>query len=388
MPKPKLVILLNRFPFPLEKGDKLRAYHQIKELHPYFEIYLYCLSFSKVNWEHQQELEPYTKSIRIFYLSKFTAIINFVSFFLRNLPMQNGLFYNANIKKTMQQEWQIVQPDIVFVQLQRIAAYVDNVSYKKVLDFQDAFSLNYERSALQTKWPKSLFYRMEQKRVAVIEQALLRQFDATTIISKRDRDAISNKGIRIVPNGVDMQYFVKKHVQPEYDLVFVGNLGYLPNELAVRWIVEQLIPALEVKQITVKILIAGASPTAYIKEINNPLITVSPWLPDIRDAYANGKVFIAPLFSGAGLQNKVLEALSMEMPCVVTDIVNLSIGALPNQHLVVATDVNAFVEAIETLLKDDAKCTQLGKQGRIFIEANYSWAKNTAPLVQLLQGLL
>jgi polysaccharide biosynthesis protein PslH len=388
MDKPALVILLSRFPYPLEKGDKLRAYHQIKELSRHFNIHLYCLSFHKVNKEHQEALMPYVQLIRVFQLNKFIALINAFKYFVLNKPIQNGLLFNSVHYKTMQQEWQIINPAIVYCQLQRIADYVKSTSYKKVLDFQDAFSLNYLRSATQANFPLSIFYKMEAKRVAKHEQQLVKVFDATTIISVQDKQAI-NANIQVVANGVDINFFTKdKKLIPQYDLLFVGNLGYLPNEQAVRYINTQILPLITKQIPDIKILIAGASPTDYVKSVANENITIQEWLPDIRDAYNNGKIFIAPLFSGAGMQNKVLEAMSMGLPCIVTPIVSKGLGTSHQQELLVATDAASFCKEILHLLAYKKNREDLIAKATSFVQSKFSWQENTRNLVSLLQKLL
>ena len=90
----KLVVITSRFPFPLEKGDKLRAYHQIKYLSQFFEIHLISTSDVPIKEEYKQELAPYCKSIQVFQMSILQRIGGLFLKFFQNKPFQVGYFHH------------------------------------------------------------------------------------------------------------------------------------------------------------------------------------------------------------------------------------------------------------------------------------------------------
>ena len=170
----------------------------------------------------------------------------------------------------------------------------------------------------------------------------------------------------------------------QYDICFVGNLGYYSNVEAVRFLITHIVPLLKKEKPDIKILLAGARPTAEIQEFANENITVIGWLDDIRAAYADSRILVAPLMHGIGQQNKILEAMAMGVPVVSTSRVNNAIGATPETEILVADTEGSFAAQILKLLQDIDLQTLMSKNGRAFVEQNYSWEGATRDLVRLI----
>ena len=181
---------------------------------------------------------------------------------------------------------------------------------------------------------------------------------------------------------------IKQHTNliKRYDVCFVGNLGYYSNVEAVRFLVKKIVPLLKKAKPDIKILIAGARPTTEIQYLGNENITVLGWLDDIRAAYVNSRILVAPLMHGIGQQNKILEAMAMHVPVVSTSRVNNAIGATPETEILVADTEGVFAEQILRLLQDIDLQNLMSDNGRAFVEKRYSWAGATAALERLISG--
>ena len=162
----------------------------------------------------------------------------------------------------------------------------------------DAFSKGMERRALKsnifTKW----LYKWESSKQKNYEKSIFEVFNTHTIISEEDKKHISHSKsdqIHIVPNGVDFNHFSPKNVKPKYDLVFVGNMGYAPNVDAAIFLCNDILPKIHEKIQNAKILIAGAQPTVKVTNLKSDHVEVSGWIEDIRKAYSESKIFIAPM---------------------------------------------------------------------------------------------
>lgn len=281
------------------------------------------------------------------------------------------------------------QPDHLFCQLIRMAEYAKAWSGTKTLDYMDAFSFIFQTRAEKASGLKRALLVAERDRLVRYEEQVFSCFDQHLIISQRDRQQLpvsEKEDITVVPNGVDVDYFSPHgQLEKEQDVVFVGNLGYHPNVEAVQWFHRKVYPLLLQERPNIRILIAGARPSSRIKSLANEHISVSGWLPDIREAYGSGKVFVAPLFHGGGQQNKLLEAMSMELPCITTHRVNASLGASAGKVLIEAETGPSFAKAILLLLASKEKRREMGKAGRVFVEENYSWEKSAELLEQAIQ---
>ena len=386
MSRKKIAIVLSRFPYPLNKGDKLRAYHQIVFLAKQNDIFLYCLSDEKVNENDFNEVKKWCVSVEIFELNKTSIAWNLMNSFLKKLPAQVGYFFNANIQKQIKASILKIKPDVVYGQLARTAFYIKDLPFKRVIDFQDAFSTNYVRIAENATFLKQIFYKRESNLMQSFEQKMLSWFDASTIISDFDKSQIANENenLAVVSNGVDTHYFTATPKEKKYDLLFCGNLSYLPNKNAVIFLCEKIAPLLIEKMPTIKINIVGGNSAADFKKYASNHIHFAGWVEDVRTAYDETKLFVAPLFTGAGLQNKLLEAMSMQVPCVVSSVTNASLIATENKHLLIANNEYEFVEKIIQLLKDEHLQHSFKVNARIFVEENYSWDKAN----QILENIL
>ena len=435
----KILVLTSRFPFPLEKGDKLRIYHQMCALaRAGHEIVLIALAETPVSEAFVQALKPFCSRIYALKLTKIAVLGNILRNILRGprLPFQVAYFFNSNINRRIQSIISDEKPDHIYCHLVRMSEYVKDENLPKTLDFMDAFGAGTERRAAISSLFLRPLWRFEAQLMLNYEKNIALHFSNLTIISEQDRARlpIVAKAISVVGNGVDIDFFSlinynkklalinseliknKKLIKNEsiiindeqllkpdelflkddklihqnsvlnkqYDICFVGNLGYYSNVEAVRFLIKNIFPLLKKEKPDIKILLAGARPTAEIQGFADENITVIGWLDDIRAAYADSRILVAPLMHGIGQQNKILEAMAMGVPVVSTSRVNNAIGATPETEILVADTEGSFAEQILKLLQDVDLQTLMSKNGRAFVEQNYSWEGATRELVRLI----
>lgn len=388
--KPKLMVFTARFPYPLEKGDKLRVFYQIKVLAKKFEIILVSLTDEQVHIHDYQEVKQYCGRIYTFHRSKLRIAKNIVLALFNGLPLQIGYFFDKNIQSEVQAIIKKENPHHIFCQLIRMAEFVRDSNIPKTIDYMDTFSIGAKRWAESANFLIKPILKREVKKLVEYENAVFKDFDFHTIISEQDRDYLQitdNQKIKIVPNGVDTTFFQPiSNAKKKYDIALVGNMGYVPNVEAAKYLIQNLLPKLIKEFPNIKILLAGARPTTLVQSFANENVTVTGWIEDIRDAYASAKIFVAPLFLGSGQQNKILEAMSMQIPCVTTTLVNNAIGAKPNEEIIIADNEQAFLEQIKLLLHNKQQINKISKAGLEFVKNNYSWESYVKILEKCFQS--
>lgn len=378
----KLAIILSRFPYPLEKGDKLRAYHQIVYLSSYFNIGLFVLETTPTNDEQLAALQPYCSSIIRYPLKRSDVLQGIVKSLIYKQPVQVGYFFSERVYQQMQHDLNSFSADTIYAQLSRTALYVKDRKEYKVCDFQDAFSLNYQRLAKSSWLLRKWFYRRESTCMNTFEQRMMQWFNDWTIISEMDRLAISPR-ITIVSNGVDRAKFKIMDVPKPYDVLFLGNLTYAPNLQAANFLIQHILPELIAIYPSIKVAIAGANMPDTIRSKQSSNLICLGWVDDIVSLYNSARLFVAPLFSGAGLQNKVLEAMSCGVPVVCSTVVNASLQAQSGE-VVIANDGVSFAKQIKTLLQDPFAMKLLSEKASHFILEHYQWHTENEKLKQLL----
>ena len=379
----KIFVLLPRIPFPLEKGDKLRAFNQIKQLAKHNEIVLCALNDNpKVNEQDAfHALQPYCQSINFIRINKLQILLGLVRAFLKGLPMQCGYFYNRKAAKKINNLIAKHKPDMLFGQLLRIAEYIRYKNLPKTIDYQDIFSYGMKRRADIASFVTRPIYNMEYRRLCRYEAAIFEDFDVKTIISEPDRELCPHERrdeILIIPNGVDHDYFKPQKREKKYDLVFTGNMSYPPNVNAVDYLANEIMPIVWKTLPGTTLYIAGATPDPKVKKAASERIIVSGWLDDIRDAYAQSRIFIAPMRIGTGLQNKLLEAMSMRLPAITSPLANASLGAKPDEEILIGNNAEEMAQHIITLLTNKEKAERLAQAGFDFTNRVYDWGKATS----------
>ncbi len=372
----KLFVLLSRVPYPLEKGDKLRAFHFIKQLSKKNEIILCALNDGKLHPDALKALEPYCRSIHIIYLSKINIVFNFLRGFFNKKPFQVNYFYSGKSKRIIEKLIQDTNPDHIFCQLLRVAEYVLHFPIPKTLDYQDVFSKGVHRRMEKAAfYLKPVFY-IEYHRLVKYEAKIFNYFNNKLIISYPDRDLIihpKNEEIIVIPNGVDTEYLKPQDVKKEFDLVFTGNMGYPPNVNSVLYLVNKILPLVHNSNPSVKLVIAGANPARSVVNLRSENVIITGWVEDMRDYYAKSKIFIAPMQIGTGLQNKLLEAMAMKIPCITSELANSALKAKENDEILVGRTEEEYASHILTLLTNPKKCEDLVENAYKFILRNYNW---------------
>ena len=395
----KILVVLPRFPYPLEKGDKLRAYNQIRELSKHNEIYLFCVSHSKVLPEHVEAVRPFCKEIRVVHSPRLINYKNIVRNYFSTKSLQLGYWDSRYARKAFKEFQNAVSPDVLYSQMVRTMPLVSRSQVPKVMDFQDALSMNTERRMEQSRGLWHYILHFEFKMLRSTEYNSFKIFDALTIISEPDSDAIPhmrNSDIHIVPNGVDFDYFTPQApsansqlptANSQYDIVFCGNMSYEPNIRAAQYLINQVMPFVWDKRPDTRVLLAGAYPRHNITSLASPQVTVSGYVDDIRECYASARIFAAPMQTGSGLQNKLLEAMSMKIPCVTTSIANASLHATPDHDVLVGDNPLQFAEHLLALLDDSDRRNTLAENGYRFVHDNYSWERSCEKLEQILTSV-
>jgi len=384
----KIFVLLSRVPYPIEKAISLEPFHQIRCLAKHNEIILCALSDSAVHPEALNELNKFCREVHIIPIRKPGMVWNVVKAFLNGNPLQVGYFYRCKAQKKIDNLIKQSNPDHIFCQLIRVSEYVKNSAVSKTLDYQDIFSMGAKRRAETSSFPMKIPFLMEYRRLFRYEKMIFEKFNNKTIISQPDRDLLphpSRNEVAVIPNGVDYSYFSPVKGEKKYDIVFTGNMGYPPNIDAARFIAEEIFPLVLKQFPTAKLLLAGATPHARVQALQSGNITVSGWMADIRDSYASSRIFIAPMRIGTGLQNKLLEAMAMEMPCITSDLANQALGARQNEEILIGSNAGDYAAHVIKLLSDQNYAELMAQNGHAFVKKVFSWENSVAELEKLFK---
>ncbi len=389
----KLLVVLSRVPFPLEKGDKLRAYHLVKRLAMRHEVYLFCLTDQRVQPEHLAHLLTICSRIEVVRLARWRILARLATAVISRLPFQVAYFHHRIAQRAIDRVIAEFRPDHVLCQLVRTTEYVrHHYDLPKTLDYMDTLSKGMERRTENASFWSRPLMQAETRRLIAYENLMLDLFDRHVIISAQDRDLLYHPArdqVEVIPNGVDTTYFSPREAVKTHDLLFTGNMNYPPNIDSVLYLVNNVLPIVRRQRPQTTLLISGVDPSPQVRDLAkaDPLITVSGRVPDIRDAYAHAKVFAAPMQIGTGLQNKLLEAMAMRMPCVTSALANNAVGAEPNVSILLGSEPSTYAEHILRLLGDPSERDRIAGNGYTFVREHFDWERSADNLDRLIRSV-
>jgi polysaccharide biosynthesis protein PslH len=376
----KLFVLLSRIPYPLEKGDKLRAFHQIKRLSANHEIVLCCLNDAVVEQSSIDELNKYCKEIHIINLPKYGIVYQVLKAVFSTKPIQVGYFYSRYAQLKINALLYNYNPDKVFCQLIRTSEYLKYYTKaSKTLDYMDVLSKGIERRIEKENIFLRPVFKLEYYRLKRYERKIFDYFENKVIISKQDKDLINHpfkERISIVANGVDTNYFKPIIIPKTTDLLFTGNMSYPPNVDSAVYLVEKIVPLLIKKHPNIKITIAGHNPAPAVKRLASSNVTITGWVEDLRLCYAASRIFIAPMNIGTGLQNKLLEAMSMNIPCITSSLANNALMAVHNQSILIGNTPEEYAQHVFSLLENKILASKIANNGNEFVIKSFDWDNN------------
>jgi sugar transferase (PEP-CTERM/EpsH1 system associated) len=227
------------------------------------------------------------------------------------------------------------------------------------------------RALLEIEWRKMRRY----------ERRACAQAKITVAVSDVDREILAanapGAGVHTVPTGVDVSYFMPNgYREAQNTLVFTGSMDWVPNEDAIFYFLEKILPPVRREIPGVTLSVVGRDPTPRLLAAAAAAgVRVTGTVADVRPYVAAGAVYIVPLRIGGGTRLKIFEALAMAKPVVSTAIGAEGLPLVPGEHFLQADDPSDFARAVVSLLRDPARRKALGMAGRKLVEERYSWQR-------------
>jgi sugar transferase (PEP-CTERM/EpsH1 system associated) len=388
----KILFVANRVPYPPFRGDKLKIFNLANELCKHHELHLITIAENQDDVNSVKELLKPTvhlnengqqnllfHSLTWQYRPKWLSAISACFGVFSNRPLQVAFFRSSGFADRLKQILSEHQFDAIHVQHIRMAQYFEGLGCENViLDLPDAFSLYWKRRIAKSgnfisKWVAAI----EFKRLFNYEKKMLPKFKKVLVCSREDQQFLNeNTGVNVelLQNGVNTDVF-----SPRADafiknrVLFTGNMDYAPNIDAVSYFVEEIWPKIIQKVPEAQFIIAGQRPVAKVMSLQNENIHVTGFIPNLADEYAKAHVVVSPLRIGAGTQNKVLEALSMNIPVVSTNVGYSGLELEKGVGIALSLNADEFAENVIQILCNNDFRDKLGSTGGQKIRSRFSW---------------
>lgn len=405
-----ILYIAHRIPYPPNKGDKIRAFHEVRALATIADVYLCALVDDPDDWQHEAALRELCAHVSLVNLNPRLKKVLALRGLLNGKPMSVEYFY----EKKLQQAVDAVLAERTFDAIvcfsgtsaeyifqskeAAVFATAGSIHPRLIMDFCDVDSLKWKEYAQRAAFPLSLLYCAEGQLLARYERKVAQSFDHAILITENEKQLFAatvydTEKLTVIGNGVDLDYFnplgqpqeadVSEEKTPE--LLFVGAMDYHANVDGVCWFAEAVWPAIVERYPKAVFTIVGRNPTKEVLALRRYRnIRVTGGVDDVRPYYQRATMVVVPLRIARGIQNKVLEAMAMAKPVLVSRAAFTGLEAVPERDLLIADSVQDFVTHTVRLLEKPGLREQLAIESRKCVQARYAWPRAMTTLLGLV----
>ena len=393
------LFLAHRVPFPPDRGDRIRSHHLLKALAQAGPVHVGCFGEGDANAE--RALAAVAASACVVARTKPLALAG-VEAVLSGKPVSLTAFHSRKLAAWVRETVAREEIEAIVVFSGQMGQYVPaDFAGRVVIDLCDVDSAKFESYAAagERVWLNA----REARLLAAEEERLGQRADAAILISEAEaalyRSRLREPGkvkVQVIGNGIDAAIFDPAAAAPHPEIaaqtgphfVFTGQMDYRPNEQAALWVIEELLPHLRARHAGAVFHVVGRDPTPRLRaHRGTPGVAVWGEVPDVRPFLAAADAVLAPLLIARGVQNKVLEAMAMARPVVLTLEAATGIRVDDGTHwLVCPPDPAVMAARIDYLLADPDTASRIGAAARRFVIERHAWDAMLVPLGALIAG--
>lgn len=395
-----ILYVVHRIPYPPNKGDKIRSFHEIRHLAEHHKLYLAFLVDDKRDLAYLQELKNYCVDFDYDVIDTRCQKITSLPYLFSDKPLSVPYFYSRKLQQAIDRRLNDTGIDAVICFSSPMAEYLfRNDRYrtgrlngtKLIMDFVDVDSDKWRMYAGFSRIPYSAIYRREWRRLQEYEKRVGEAFGQSIFVSEKEVELFSSfcpkARAMAVPNGVDADYFALTGTSGSTDktVLFMGAMDYYPNEDAVVHFANDVWPLIRTEIPDARFVIAGSKPGEPVSALakRGQGIEVTGFVPDMRPYLAAAKVFVAPFRIARGIQNKVLEAMAAGVP-VVARPEAVQGFSVRSGGIRVESEPASFARAVVECLRNEPKRKAMISDARDFVAKHHDWKRNLGLLDQLL----
>jgi len=379
----KLLLLSSRPPWPATRADQMTVDRLIRFLAQRgVDVDLACFVENEAE-DHalRSELGPVCRRIATVRLPRWRSYLTTLRSLPGRAPMQVSYYRSPEMAELVQGRVAREHYDLVYVHLIRMAEYARGLPVPKVLGLQISQALNLQRMVDNVSDPaRRFFYRVEVNKVRPYEAAVCRDFERVFLVGARDIEELAKTApvpnALVQPHGQDVPAPARLAAARREPgaIVMSGVMATYTNVDAATWFAREIFPLVEREVPEASFWIVGRQPQREVQALARPpRVVVTGEVPDVSDWLLRAEVGVAPLRIGAGMQNKLVQAMAAGLPVVATPIANEGIVATPDVHLWLRHAPRAFADAVITLLRDRTTRARLGAAARSYVERHWTW---------------
>jgi len=387
--KIRILFLSSRLPYPPIGGDRLKNYWLLKILSKYFNVHLVSITEDDIPEDFYSFADSLGITYKIFKKPKWKFYLNSLKSFTNNLPLQVNYYYFKDIQEYINQIYE--DYNLIFANLIRTAKYVMRLNKPKIIDIADSIGQNYLRSYKRTSslfW--KLIYKFEAERLLKFEEKCIDSFDKSLFFNIEEMKFFNKPEKTIwIPHGVNESLLNYNKMDRKYRncITFFGKMDVQHNIDAVLWFVKNVF--LKINK-SIKLIIVGANPTREVKKLETKYknIKVTGYVEDPYLIIKSSLCSIAPLQTGGGIQNKILESMALGTINIISSLAAKPIRGKNKVHYFVEDDPDRIANLINDIYKNPQKYDYIKSNAREYIKNNFTWSIYERKLLRVINSVL
>jgi len=387
----RIFFICRRVPFPPDRGDKIATFNQIRHLSTRHDVHVFCLGDGSRDLKNISGLRDYAKSVTAAPVSGLMITLRALKALVTGQTLSVAALNAPKLHAAIQRKFAELHPDLVIVYSCNVAQYAEHLSrVPRIMQFGDLDSLKWRQYAERSRLPLRWIYALEEERLLAYERYIANNFSHALVHTETERRdfhrLVPGVPVTRVGNGVDLDYFRSTGAakQPG-SMVFTGVMDYRPNVDAVVWFCNEILPLVRAGIPEAHFTICGSRPVRAVRRLASLSgVIVTGSVPDTRPYLDRAEVFVAPLRMTRGVQNKLLEALAMGLPCVASIAARSGTVISDGQGILATDDPRQFADHVIDLLQNAKQRVELGRKARAAMEADYQWEAQMTCLDQVI----
>ncbi len=398
----KILYLAHRIPYPPNKGDKIRSWHFLKHIMDHHDVSLGYFIDDPDDREHIAFLKQKSRQHCAIERSPAQMKRKALWGFIKGTPLSIEAYNSKDMYEFVRHQVDEIGVEAIYVFSSAMAQFVLPFAGEIpiIMDFCDVDSAKWSAYSFETSLLNRFVYSREGRKLSAYETTVSEAVNQSVFVSEEEANFFISRqrgdysaAITSLRNGVDCEYFNTAAIdlaQPEVPSVsFTGAMDYKPNVDAIVWFVDHCWVNVRKAIPTARLYIVGGKPLSELLSVNGVNgIVVTGRVADVRPYIASSQAVIAPLQIARGIQNKVLEAMSMSRPVVATSEAFTGIEAVMGEDIIIADAPVVFADAVIALLNDTDYGDRMGEKARASVIRNHSWATSYAKLDFILGSII
>ena len=397
---PHILMISRCPPYPLHFGDRLIVYHLARELSAR-GVTIDLLAFAEYasDWSLQEQ-QHYNSFFREMML--FDSKPRPLPEIARRMVLPTARFPKSATESFAPELWREIERWLARTSYDGVHLFggIQVYEFKNVLGDLPTVITPYESYSLYTRRAAAAANNLREKlrftlhKVAAhnTERWMYASYDVTTVVSESDRGMLlklnPNMRVEVIPNGIDLSQFTLSDTpRKPAQLLFVGNYEYAPNQDAAMWLATDIFPRIQAQVPDATLWLVGNAPTPEMQALQSDSIHVTGRVPAIQPYLAESTAFICPLRVGAGIKNKVLEALGSGCPVVATPLSVEGITVTDGESVLLGDDAASLAAQTVKLLRDESLQDRIRHHARQVIETQYTWRGVAESYLKLYQSV-